>query len=48
MGKEGKFKNLVKEAYIAGSGNPLDPKDKKAEDSFGLVDHLKKHSLKKV
>ncbi len=44
----GKYENIVKEAYQGGGHNPLDPKDPKAENSFGLVDHLKKHSLKKV
>ena len=44
----GKYENIVKESYKGGGHNPLDPKDPKAENSFGLVDHLKKHSLKKV
>ena len=44
----GKYENIVKEAYKGGGHNPLDPKDPKAENSFGLVEHLKKHSLKKV
>ena len=44
----GKYENVVKEAYKGSGHNPLDPKDPKAENSFGLGDHLKKHSLKKV
>tara|TARA_B100000029_G_scaffold503382_1_gene580178 strand:- start:937 stop:1107 length:171 start_codon:yes stop_codon:yes gene_type:complete len=53
MGHKGKlnidkYENLVKDAYEGGSKghNPLDPNDPKAQDSFGLVDHVKEHSKK--
>ena len=51
MAKKGKlgideYQNTIKEAYGKSGHNPLDPEDPKAEDSFGLVSHLKEHSKK--
>ena len=41
-----KYENVIKEAYGKSGHNPLDPEDPKAQDSLGLVDHVKEHSKK--